>query len=569
MTNLSAKCYYNIPILKSFLLHIAVILLLCATCYSQPDGKFGCGEERSDFFEHPDLSFVQLSTPDAIRDWQARPVLKFGGFDQGRYGFSEVQFYRWHVLVPERKDMDQSSHHDSTDRLALAVHLVGGSGERWFELANPAAGQRGELLYMQPDAGNQSDASDDPTATPAPGAKAKKQTPQSIEKWLALQPATADATLPLFVLRYSYNDSGANAEGTIDNELLLDLRSGTPQFAKAAQCIHWEGGGACTSPDTSNATWDRLACQWEQAAGDFHCKMISGFGAGDYPARTAQRQFYLLSNKPAKPDWYSADLPADLAALAQRIHNDPKAATQRVLVPGLGPTTMLARYSDLAPNTDVMIFGSPGPGTMYDARLWFVSVPASPQGTAVAPTVQPIAKWSIGSDDADEAASTDLAAYTPVEAPDKYTVAPLEQKPGFHAVQAVLIIPPPAGAPKDRPQHVVFWIGVEAANGEFITNAVRLASETTEYAHCEQNLHDGTATSIQPKKGIAEATVHVQPKELPVESGDKPPCAWTGVLHWKPATGFRVRKIDDDCESPVLTVKITDAGAISAKKAKQ
>lgn len=564
----SAKCYYNIPILKIFFGRIVFIVLLSAASYSQSDGKFGCGEERADFFEHPELSFVELSAPDAIRQWQTRPVLALSGFDKGRYGFSEVQFYRWHVLVPERKDMDQSFHHDSSDRLALAVHLVGGSGDRWFELANPTPSRRGELLYIQGDAGQQPDGSDNPAATPAPSAKAKKQSPDNMDKWLALQPATPDASMPLFVLRFSYNDSGANAEGTIDNELLLDLRSGTPQFAKAAQCIHWEGGGACTATDTSNATFDRLQCQWEQAAGDFHCKMTSGFGAGDYPARTAQKQFYLVSSKPAKPDWYASDVPADLLALALRIHNDPKAVTQKVLVPGLGPVTMLVRYPDFVPNTDAMIFASPAPGAMYDARLWLVSIPATATGTTAVPAVKPIPKWSIGSDDAEEESIS--ADYTPVSATDKYAVSALEQRPGFRALQAVLMIPgPPTGHAKEPSQHVVYWIGVEAANGEFIANAVRLASDTTEYARCEQNLHDGTATSIQLKKGVAEATVRVQPKELPVESGDKPPCAWTGVLHWEPATGFRARKIDDDCESAVLVVKISDAGAVTARKAKQ
>ena len=61
----------------------------------------------------------------------------------------------------------------------------------------------------------------------------------------------------------------------------------------------------------------------------------------------------------------------------------------------------------------------------------------------------------------------------------------------------------------------VYWIGLEAVQGTVVANAVRLASTGTTYSHCNQWLADGTASLIQRKPGVAEATVHVQAQESP------------------------------------------------------
>jgi hypothetical protein len=52
----------------------------------------------------------------------------------------------------------------------------------------------------------------------------------------------------------------------------------------------------------------------------------------------------------------------------------------------------------------------------------------------------------------------------------------------------------------------VYWIGLEAVQGTVVANAVRLASTGTTYSHCNQWLADGTASLIQRKPGVAEAT---------------------------------------------------------------
>jgi len=92
----------------------------------------------------------------------------------------------------------------------------------------------------------------------------------------------------------------------------------------------------------------------------------------------------------------------------------------------------------------------------------------------------------------------------------------------------------------------VYWIGLEAVQGTVEANAVRLASTGTTYSHCNQWLADGTASLIQRKPGVPEATVHVQAQESPDIAENEPQaCPWAGVLRWNPAAGFRVRKLRD------------------------
>jgi hypothetical protein len=93
----------------------------------------------------------------------------------------------------------------------------------------------------------------------------------------------------------------------------------------------------------------------------------------------------------------------------------------------------------------------------------------------------------------------------------------------------------------------VYWIGLEAVQGTVVANAVRLASTGTTYSHCNQWLADGTASLIQRKPGVAEATVHVQAQESPDIAENEPQAcplrlASSGAPRPK---GFRVRKLRD------------------------
>jgi hypothetical protein len=510
---------------------------------------FGCGNVRTEFIEQPRLLFEPIAAPDVIREWQSRRALTFTGFDVAQYSFSEVRFYRWHVPVPGREGKEQNVNHDSSQALDLAVQVSSPNGQQWFHLVESKDSHSEGFLFLQPDPGDAAtaDTPDELEANPKSGTDKHDE----MTRWLTIMPATPSPSIPIFLLDYAYNDSGANASGTIRNKLLLNFQKGVPQIAKAAQCIDWEGGGACGAPDTAYAFRDRLNCSWDFAANDFRCSLVSNYG-GVFSTFTAQHDFYLLSGETAKP---APDLVPDLALLAQRTRANMKLPSPPQTVYGLGPTTLLAHYTDLLPGSEAFLFASAAAGTKTASHFTVVTLTANGKST-----VQPIAKWDLSGEQTDE--GDPPADFTPIGVDHQYRVHNLETRPSFRAIEVTL-----TSAQGDvGPVHVVYWIGLEAAHGALVANAVRLASTGASYGSCNQWLADGTASLIQRKPGIAEATVHVQSQEPPMVAEDEPrACPWAGLLHWKPAAGFRVRKLRDLCDSPTQIVMISEDGAVTSK----
>lgn len=123
-----------------------------------------------------DLKFVELTSPDVIKQWKTRPVFALDGFDALKYRFTRAEFYRWHVPVPGREGFDQGAIGASTDRLALAIRVVSPRGERWFNLTNPEE-STADLLYIQQRSGGASDRNLSETVQPA-GSTAYPTNPQ-------------------------------------------------------------------------------------------------------------------------------------------------------------------------------------------------------------------------------------------------------------------------------------------------------------------------------------------------------------------------------------------------------
>ena len=559
------------------LLRIALLVLpLSGFAQSSAPGQFGCGQDqRANLDLRPDLQFVAVGAPDAIKQWKTRPDIAFDGFDAVKYGFTRAEFYRWHVPVPGREDFDGTM--NSKDRLALAIRVVNPGGERWFELANPEKGLE-DQLYIQPRDeneanGNPGDTGEQHGSVPQPDAMAG---------WLTIQPATPDAGLPLFRLSYQHNELGVYQAVSFQSKLLVDLRTSTPQIVEAVSCTVFEPiGGACSAQDEAHEGHDTLECQWDTKASDFHCTMTAPYGS-PYAARTAQTGFYLLSDKPANPSSHDPEeFVSNLRDLAFLIRNNNTNRTEGVLVSGLGPTTLLEHFKDLLPETDVFIFASPGAGDMLNAHLSLVTLHVDGKFD-----MQAIPKWDIAGDETDEYKTNehknivpikagDLCCndnFIPIGADDEYRTHVLEQRPGFRAFDAILTV----GSEKSNPVHVVYWVGLEVVNGKIMSNAVRLAGESWMYGGCGQEYREGTARFIQRKAGLAEATVGVQGPYNPESSTAFPPdyptegpnCVSTDFLHWKAGAGFRVRKLGEDCKAPHREVKITDDGSIQLSSSK-
>jgi hypothetical protein len=551
---------------------IALLLLpLCGFAQISANSRFGCEQnQRASLYGRPDLHFVAVAEPEAIKQWKARPALAFDGFDAVKYGFTRAEFYRWHLPVPGREEFDGTN--NSKDRLALAVRVVASGGERWFELANPEK-EAEEQLYIQPL--DESETSGNPEDTVEQHGSGPK--PDEMTGWISIQLATPDVGLPLFILKYHHSDLEVYSANSFESKLLVDLRTSTPQIVEAVSCTFFEPiGGACSAQDEAHEGHDTLECQWDSKVSDFHCTMTTPYGSL-YAARTAQSDFYLLSDKPANPSNRDpAEFVSSLRDLAFLIRNNNTNQTEGVLVSGLGPTTLLEHFKDLLPQTDVFVFASPGAGDMLNAHLSLVTLQADGKFD-----VQAIPKWGIAGDVTDEyktnehkdvvpinAGDLDGASesYVPIDADDAYRTHVLEQRPGFRAFDTILTV----GSGKASPVHVIYWVGLEAVDGKLVANAVRLAGEGWVYGGCGEEYMEGTARFIRRKPGMAEATVGLQGRYNPESSDAFPPdyptegpnCVWTDLLRWKAGAGFRVRKLGKDCKAPHQKVKITDDGSI-------
>lgn len=534
------------------------LFLLPVPCFAQTNnvGQFSCGDRQRAELSNANVKFAELTSPDSIKQWKARPVLVFDAFDAAKYGFARAEFYSWHVPVPGREGYDQGAVGASTDRLALAVRVLGTHGDHWFELGQPEDPSAG-LLYIQQRIDNESDDNPGDTAQPDHPGSGRDE----MSAWLKLQAATPDAKVPLFHLSFWHKDSGMYNVDSFASQLLLDLRSGSPKIAKALGCSEFEPiGGACSARDQAAEGNDTLECHWDPTSNDFRCTMTSPYG-GPHAVRNAQMDFYLLSDKPAKISIEHTELLPDLGLLAQRIREEPDVPARGILVQGLGPVTLLQRFKDLLPDAEVFVFASPGAGDIWNSHLSLVTV-----SSAGKVDVQSISKWGISGEKTDESeAPKDLV---PLSAKDSYSIHLLEQRPGFRAFDAALTATPG----KPEVDHVLYWIGLEAVEGKLVASAVRVATDGYVYGGCGTEYREGTATSIRKKAGIAEATLRVQGQFNPEYNepypGEGANCVWTSLLHWKPGAGFRARKLGEDCKAAHQEVTITEDGAATGKDAK-
>lgn len=546
---------------KFLLLLFASVLLCCVHIAAQSPGddQFGC-PGPTQFFGNPTLAFAPLTQAE-INEWGQRPSVTFSGFDEARYGFREIAIYPWRTEVQQ-----SDANGDSVYRLRLAVRLTGAREVRWLKLVEPVGNldtaqtaTNDDLLHMQANASMLSprDADSDQSASLG-----------DMANLVTIHLATPTASVPLFVVDFGYRTPGVEAETVVSNRLLLDLRSGKPRISRAVQCPSAVATGTCDSPDQPRAGYDNLRCLWDTSTGDFRCTMTSPFG-GEYASRTATRDFYLLSARPAWPAWYTAQTPPDLRSLALQLSANPASNGVNIMVPELGPVNLIASYKDLLPGTETLLFASPGAGPTVNAKFWLVTISS---GGSVA--TESIDKWVISGEKTDE--GTGPAGYTPEFRNDEYRTTSLEDRAGFHAVQVVMTSDAQTGAEQGsfHPVHVVYWVGVEALKGKLISSAVRVASDGSTYGSCAADAHDGTAISIEQQGGMAAATVQVRPAAFSAREMAPPQpddaevpagCVWIGALYWKPGAGFRVRKTDQDCDEGAPQVSITKDGQISVQ----
>jgi hypothetical protein len=507
--------------------------------------SFGCGgpdqPERTDFFDKPTAEFVTVAPPADHERWMHRTFL---GFDEQKYGFSRVEFFVHPVPTTEYSG-DWGDDPSKVTAMQFYVRMVSSTSQKesWYLLKDERQYQREELLFVQPPR-NDSD---------QPGTNESSEPHNPLDDWMALETATPDPHLPLFSLEDQYYEHGANAGGSIENKLLIDLRSGKPLVRTAMQCIHWDGGGACTAPDTTAVHYNHVLCNWDSKESDFLCTDTGPWG-GTYNPLNAKSQYFLLGNKqPAQLNWAPEALPS-LEAFVKKFRSQSSA---RALVRGVGYTDLIWKTDSLLPDKELLLLASPGAGEEQNTHFTLAVV-----GVDGSVTLSEVPKWGIAGEKSNEDAPPQQ--FTPSDNNRAVSAKEFANVNGAHLLKVVDSLKSP------NVIHVVYLVGIEAKDGTLVSNAVRLASEGTTYMGCGFEGADSTAFSFRWIDAEHAASVRVQPQEESsmeeANRGDQPKsCSWEGKLRWVEGTGFRVRKIRDLCTIKPQDVVIDDRGTISAK----
>ena len=527
-------------------LPIAVVAALLAqeVAPSASPGTFGCGAPnepvRTDFYEKPAAHFKLVPPPAGRETWMHR---KFDGFNERKYGLSTADFF----LNPVTTTGYNGNWGDEPSKITgmeLYVHITNAivRREKWYLLEEGTDDHEQGLLFVQP---NRNEIEQDPPQSDEQQTAVR----DPLDDWVSLALATTDPGLPLFTLVDQYNDHGANAGGTIGNNLLIDIRSGEPTLRAAAQCINWEGGGACTAPDTAGVHYGHTHCTWQEDELDFLCTATGPWG-GSYNPVSAKREFFLLRKKaPAGLIWAPAALPS-LESFVSEFRSKTKG---RALVRGVGYVDLIWKSDSLLPGKQFLLLASPGAGDEDNAR--FTSATVSRDGDISLATVP---KWSIGGEESDDGIAPER--FTPSDGNIIVTATEFAQSTGAHLLKAVDV-----RTTGGTSIHVMYLIGMQVKDGKLLTNAVRLASEGTVYQHCGFEAADATALNFHWMAEENTATIRVQPQEASTGEGETESCPWEGQLRWVDGVGFRVRKIRDLCGLAPRDVVIDDWGEITTK----
>ena len=506
-------------------------------------GTFGCGVPgepvRTDFYEKPAAHFKLVSPPTGREGWMHR---KFDGFNERGYGLSTADFF----LNPVTTTGYSGNWGDEPSRITgmqLYVHVTNATGSKgkWYLLEEGTDDREQGLLFLQP---NRNEIEQD-----QPQTDEQTTVRDPLDDWVTLELATPDPGLPLFTLVDQYSDHGANAGGTIGNNLLIDIRSGEPTLRAAAQCINWEGGGACTAPDTAAVHYQHTYCAWQEDELDFLCTATGPWG-GSYNPVSAKREFFLLQERtPAGLTWAPNALPS-LESFVSEFRNKTKG---RALVRGIGYVDMIWKSDSLLPGKQFFLLASPGAGNVDNTRFTAATVS---RGGDISLTAVP--KWSIGGEESDDSIAPE--GFTPSDGNISVTATEFAQLNGAHLLKAVDV-----RTTGGTSIHVIYLIGMQVKDGHLVTSAVRLASEGTMYRSCGFEAADATALNFHWTANENAATIHVQPQEESPASGETESCPWEGKLRWVDSVGFRVRKIRDLCALAPEDVVIDDWGKITTK----
>lgn len=505
---------------------LAVLLPAIILCYllsasatkSQSLPSFGCSSTEAESTFNSELHFGSdertyslraLSNAQEIAAAQtgARPIL-FSKIDAAKYGFARVKFYVHDT--PPAADRNTLEH-------AVRIFVeVGGAQSRWLEIVTKEEALLADL---------------------APSDDSEPQKRASIVEVL---PATGDRAVPLFTLTWRHKEQ---AQWTIDHEinLLLDLRPAAASIAAELDCTSITAFGVCGVYDASMQDSTNHVCHWDAEKNDFRCDVATTSKTG-WTERVFHNYFLLLQHKDLPAVDASAG-PQDLVEFAKLVEKDPPRGSTPVVLPGIGETHHLAKFSN------VHLFAARGIESQLSARFFYVILQEIPD-VGQLPAYSFFNDQSDGNDEAHKDdkkkvadTSVKMLRAVPTGAPLQFDTK-LLSKAGGSSIYQVLVT--------EGTSHSLYWLGAEEtqkpANVSF--SVLKISTDAQTYSGCNTYASEAGAASVKLLKAAKtfRAVIEVEPGhktspdgtiEAPAEDADDTArCPYRLTLFWDSANGY-------------------------------
>ena len=507
------------------------------------------------------LHLVPASPEEIANLRKSRPQMSSGPFRGGNSAYDGVEIYR----------IETKNNDNAFAEATVSIYARASKNEKefWFKLIQDRGQQTGfDFFNLTP-----GDAGVDSGAPPADASGESAADQQQAQAPHSVRLAVKGHHIPILTSTWNEHSTGASTFAEIAKAVLLDFRRSPPSVMAAFQCVAAEGGGVCGVWDNGSAPATTVACNWDDTKADFLCTSTA---AGDYTVRVSRR-YYLASGADAPYTAANGD-PPDLSAFAAWVTHDANFASRKPDIPGLGPTTVLARYSAPDLRETAILFASRG-RTSNEPRFFAVIV--DPQGSTQALEIipQPPIDEPAPLSTTEVTSTPDLhgsvipSVINPAErfaddAQPSFLVETLEALPKVNAWRVAV---------KQGNAHEVLWLGAgeNPSGARYVFSAVRLATEQQDYASCGSTRSKPFAAAIKRQPGSLDAVLDVEAAHQFNVEGNLEDAAGPGdsaaacprqvKITWNPGLGFVREETDPDCPATTLprSLSISDAGVIS------
>jgi hypothetical protein len=508
---------------------ICILALLTATT-ARAIG-WGCSGHDSGFLGPSPWLLNALETSPLIDEHLDQVNSRtFGPFDSRRFGFEYVDW----IAVPHDPRLDTETRRSEVIEVPyFRLHLRGGRTESWWELS-----VRHGL--------------DSPFGTWQPGADD-----------LAF---AADVEIPLFLLAYEHS-AGSAGFPIWQNNVIIDLRPGTPELLAHLQCDQAEGIGACTAPDRADEGREAYSCQYSEPDQDFRCQHTVTYSS-EWTTRVFETCFLLQRATDVACAPPPGEVARDLAEVALRLQTGALAVGNAVHVPGVGMVRALVSFAGRRRGTTHFLLAAPGVTKELDVRLYLVTT-----RRGATPTVTPLDWVTVGSsgvlEPTEPGLPDELETGTPVGPPPAFKVADILKKRAIHLVQLVV---------SERDARGLVWVAIDDSREPLKSQALLLATNVGDYIGCGAHHFSPQLAPDKPKLAPFPATVSYKPdlseaRGLSEGRETRDDATEEGFprkarLSWVPGRGFQLDVLErgEPLFAAPTAVHIDDAGNVTFER---